>query len=56
MLIVFQTVLLGAFLFEIRIVYMLMGEKVLPTAAAIIASAITALLVTDIGTRYIVGG
>jgi len=55
-LIVFQTVLLGAFLFEIRIVYMLMDEKVLPTAAAIIASAITALLVTDIGTRYIVGG
>ncbi|WP_180901183.1 hypothetical protein [Martelella soudanensis] len=55
-LVVFQTVLLGAFLFEIRIVYMLLNEKVLPTAAAIIASAITALLVTDIGTRYIIGG
>lgn len=54
-LLVFQTVLLGAFLFEIRIVYMLMGEKVLPTAAAIMTSAITALLVTDMGTRYIIG-
>ncbi|WP_174802658.1 hypothetical protein [Martelella limonii] len=54
-LLLFQIVLLAAFLFEVRIIYLLMSEKVLPTAVAIIASAITALLVTDIGTRYIVG-
>ena len=54
-LLLFQIVLLAAFLFEVRIIYLLMSEKVLPTAVAVIASAITALLVTDIGTRYIVG-
>ncbi len=56
LLLVFQAVVLAAFLVEIRIVYLLMNEKALPTAAAIIASAITALLITDIGTRYIIGG
>ncbi|WP_052699954.1 hypothetical protein [Martelella endophytica] len=54
-LILLQVVVLAAFLFEIRIVYMLMGERALPTAAAVIASAMTALIITDFGTRYIVG-
>ncbi|WP_319517295.1 hypothetical protein [uncultured Martelella sp.] len=56
LLLLFQAVVLAAFLLEIRIVYLLMNDKALPTATAIIASAITALLITDLGTRYIVGG
>nr|WP_272210562.1 hypothetical protein [Marinicella sp. W31]MDC2876459.1 hypothetical protein [Marinicella sp. W31] len=55
LLLIFQAVVLAAFLLEIRIVYLLMEQKALPTAAAIIASTITALLITDMGTRYILG-
>ena len=50
-----QVIVLGAFIFEIRIVYVLMENRLMPTAAAIVSASIIALLISDIGMRYIGG-
>lgn len=54
--ILLRVTLLAAFLFEARILYILFGERVIPTAASIILSAIATMLISVLGTSYMLAG
>ncbi|WP_176086614.1 hypothetical protein [Martelella sp. HB161492] len=56
LIILLQVVIFGAFLFEIRLFYVLLDDRPLPTAATILASVVTTLVISDLGTRYMLGG